>query len=367
MGEALLSLTPEKQAVVRTQVRNLLERTDTFQSLPPQERRSMANALVNVVAYLADPKAGQAVPSAISGDLPATTLTTAQAKRRRGGGGSSDGIVQSDFTGAAAREGAEVFEDLVNAVDFPEFVSGLIDGVFNSIVSATLKQMDAYSKLLESVVKSVNEFATDNFTLNQGRDWLTDRFPRHLTTQVEMGQPKLALTEYAEENGLDEVQSSLGMKESVDLDTQESEQALAQRGQLEMARLRQKQLATMVVLGINRVVVTNGLINAKVMIDVKTRDKAQRQRRASDYDTKYNTTTRESGGWFSDDVTSRSGSRTVVSSAMEETSESSIDTKAKLSGEVRVNFKSETFPLEKLASQTQIDSVNQLSSPGEGQ
>ena len=63
--------------------------------------------------------------------------------------------------------------------------------------------------ILEGVVKSVNEFATDNFTLNQGRDWLTDRFPRHLTTSVEMGQPKLALTEDAEENGLDEVQGEV--------------------------------------------------------------------------------------------------------------------------------------------------------------
>ncbi|MCU7917136.1 MAG: hypothetical protein KZQ95_02115 [Candidatus Thiodiazotropha sp. (ex Epidulcina cf. delphinae)] len=365
MGDALQSLTPEKQTVVRQQVRDLLERTDTFQGLPAEERRGMANSLVNVVAYLADAKAGQEVPNAIAGDLPDNPVAIAQAKRR-GGGGSSDGIVQNDFTGAAAREGAEVFKDLVNAVDFPEFVSGLIDGVFNSIVTASLRQMDAYAKLLESVVKSVNEFATDNFTLNQGRDWLTDRFPRHLSTSVEMGQPKLALTEYAEESGLDEVQNSLGMEQSIDLDTEESEQALAQRGQLEMARLRQKQLATMVVLGINRVVVTDGLINAKVMIDVRTKDKAKRDRRASDYDSKYSHTRSESGGWFSDDVTSRSGARTVVSSAMEETSQSSIDTKAKLSGEVRVNFKSETFPLEKLASQTQIDAVNQINTTGEG-
>lgn len=254
----------------------------------------------------------------------------------------------------------------MDAVDFPEFVSGLITGVFDSIVNASIRQMDAYSKLLESVVKSVNEFATDNFTLNQGRDWLTDRFPQHLTTNVEMGQPRLGLTEYAEENGTEEIQQALGMEGSIDLDSEESEQALAQRGQLEMARLRQKQLATMVLLGINRVVVTDGLINAKVMVDVKTQDKAHRERRASDYDSKSSYTRRSSGGWFSDDVNSGSNARTIISSAVSETSDSKIDTKAKLSGEVRVNFKSETFPLEKMASQTQIDSVNQVSATGEG-
>ncbi len=363
MDDALQSLTPERQSVVRQQVRRLLERSDTYRNLEPAERRSFANSLVKVVAYLADPTAGQEIDESMSAPVNAG-LATALARR----GSGRDGPIQDDFTAAAAREGTEVFGTLVNAVDFPEFVAGLIDGVFNSIVSASLRQMDAYSKLLESVVKSVNEFATDNFTLNQGRDWLTERFPRHLETNIEMGQPKLSLTEHADENGIDEVTESLGITESVDLDTEEGEQLLAQRGQLEMARLRQKQLATMVVLGINRVVVTDGLINAKVMIDVRTEDVATRERKASDYDSSYERTrSRSGGGWFSDSSSSRAtGTRTIVSSAMQETSQSEIDTKARLSGEVRVNFKSETYPLEKLASQTQIDTVNQVSSAGDG-
>ena len=98
-------------------------------------------------------------------------LATVQAKGQK--------IVQEEFTAAAGREVAEIFEQLANAVDFPEFVAELIDGVFNSIVDASIRQMEAYSKLLESVVKSVDEFAKDNFTPNQGRDWLVNRLPIH--------------------------------------------------------------------------------------------------------------------------------------------------------------------------------------------
>lgn len=43
-------------------------------------------------------------------------------------------------------------------VDFPTFVAGLIEGVFNAVVSASIQQMDAFSELVESVAKSLNDF-----------------------------------------------------------------------------------------------------------------------------------------------------------------------------------------------------------------
>ena len=52
-----------------------------------------------------------------------------------------------------------------------------------------------------------------------------------------------------------------------------------------MARSRQQLLASMVLLGINRIVVTDGAINAKVVFDLKANDEAKREARASLYDT----------------------------------------------------------------------------------
>ena len=46
-------------------------------------------------------------------------------------------------------------------VDFPTFVAGLIEGVFNAIVSASIQQMDAFSELVKSVAKSLNDFVDE--------------------------------------------------------------------------------------------------------------------------------------------------------------------------------------------------------------
>jgi hypothetical protein len=221
--------------------------------------------------------------------------------------------------------------------------------------------MDAYQKLLENVTKSVDNFAKDNFTINQGRDYLADRFPNLLQIDHSGGQPRLAPTEEGEETGLGEIKTALGMEKEVDLSDEDSEKELARSAQFAMAKLRQKQLATMVLMGINRIVVTNGLINAKVVVDVRTKDTMSNVRTdASSYDDQTTRTRQEGGGWFSSDF-KKNTHNTVVKSATEDkkTEDQSVETKAQLTGEVKINFKSETFPLDKLASQTDLEAVTE--------
>ncbi|HWB82127.1 MAG TPA: hypothetical protein VG755_44495 [Nannocystaceae bacterium] len=341
MSAALTNLDPKQQSLVRTRVRGLLEKSDAYRKLPPDEQRTMAKSLVDTVAYLADPKAGQAMPRALA----------------QGDQGQQQGI------GDAARAGAQAYKDLTGAVDFPKFVSGLIDGVFNAIVTASIRQMEAYQKLLENVTKSVDGFAKDNFTLNQGRDSLVDRFPNLLQIDNSGGKPRLAPTEEGEETGLADVKQAMGMgkDEDIDLSDETSEKELARRGQLEMAKLRQKQLATMVLMGINRIVVTNGLINAKVIVDVKTKDTSHDEHVTATSSDDTRTGTKQSGGgWFSSEY-KRDNYTTIVKSATEDKSsaDQSVETKAQLTGEVKINFKSETFPLDKLASQTDLEAVTE--------
>jgi hypothetical protein len=108
-------------------------------------------------------------------------------------------------------------------------------------------------------------------------------------------------------------------------------------------------------------VVTDGLINAKVVFDVRASDTAGRRATASMYDDQEQSRqTHEGGGWFSGDYdNTQQRHKTVVSSSVDDTSESRANLKANLTGEVRVNFKSETFPLDRMASQTEIASVNE--------
>src|SRR5260370_12686225 len=126
----------------------------------------------------------------------------------------------------------------------------------------------------------------------------------------------------------------------------------------------------MVVLGINRIVVTDGLIHAKVVFDLQASDVAQRGAKASLYDKKEDTSSSTSaiGGWLPIGIgggaTSSSSSDhvTTLQSSLDETSESKAQVKANLTAEVRVTFKSHYFPLEKLAS-PEIISVIQRHPP----
>jgi hypothetical protein len=49
------------------------------------------------------------------------------------------------------------FGKLVEQVNFPAFVGGLINGVFNATVDGSIQQMDAYGKLLSEVAESIEE------------------------------------------------------------------------------------------------------------------------------------------------------------------------------------------------------------------
>ncbi|MEQ1571287.1 MAG: hypothetical protein ABMA64_37010 [Myxococcota bacterium] len=347
---------------VRSEVRGLLSRSEAFQRLAPPERAKLANALVRVVSFLADPNAAN--PDL--GERRAPTEALAAALAATGADKVADRLAKKpefagkDFQAGAMKAGTRAFRDLVDAVDFPKFVSGLIEGVFQSIVTSSIRQMDAYAKLLEGVATTVDQFANDHITENAARDWLTDKFPRQLQVQTAGGKPKLA----ARSDDLEPVRTHFKLESSLDLDDEGSEAELVRAARLELARMRQQQLATMVLLGIHRIVVTDGMINARVLFDVTASDEASRKNRASLYDDK----TEKSGtggGWFSDDFTENTH-KTVVTSSQDDTSESKAKMKATLAGEVRVAFKSETVPLDKLASQIQIAAVNDRAAPNVG-
>jgi hypothetical protein len=139
-----------------------------------------------------------------------------------------------------------------------------------------------------------------------------------------------------------------------------------------MARGRQQLLASMVMLGINRIVVTDGLINAKVIFDMRASDTASRQATASMSDRQSTSLTNkihvDAGGWMSPvnssmDNEFKQEHVATVQSAVEDQSDSKAEVKAKLSGEVRVNFKSDYFPMEKMASPQMIAAIQGNSKP----
>ena len=166
----------------------------------------------------------------------------------------------------------------------------------------------------------------------------------------------------------------LGMTDDVDLDDDESEVKIAEAAQLDLARMRQQQLSTMVLMGINRIVVTEGEIKATVTFDVSAMETAHDDTQASSDDTQTHVdaasqysyernrsiwgTSRGGSGQSSSDVNTRVS---TAHAQANDTSDARIESKAKLTGFVQVKFKSETFPLEKLASPTEMSAVQERS------
>jgi hypothetical protein len=61
----------------------------------------------------------------------------------------------------ALRTGMDATGSLVDSLNFPIFVADLLRGTFDTIVTATIEQTDAYAELLKEVSESVDEYAKE--------------------------------------------------------------------------------------------------------------------------------------------------------------------------------------------------------------
>jgi hypothetical protein len=259
--------------------------------------------------------------------------------------------------------------------------------------------MEAYSKMVEQVAKSLQQFRDENVTENQGRDHMVERFPDVFEIGVDefadSPEPRLKLRDGVDESqALQKVRTSMkfedGKLDSVDVSDENVEKALVIAARTQLARQRQQLLASLVLMGINRIVVTDGKISAKIMYDFQARDVSRKQRTATAFD--YATeggriaTTWEGEGTY-DSGSNRSGtyesgkgeysadyyskgeykySQKPIVTAMStasEASDSQLQTRAQLAGAVEVNFKSDYLPLEKMATPGMVAAIQGNSTP----
>lgn len=373
-------LSQEAVERVRPLVRDMLTRIPSYSEMERAEQLALANNMVKLLAYVDD-------PNGVVSDAMADPVTRAQAMRKaplaaaqadaneqtRKNLSKSPGFAGKDFVGGAAKEGTDQFVRLVNEVDFPAFVGGLIQNVFVTIVHTSIEQMRAYAELVANVAKSAEEYMNENIGVGQGRDYLVDRFPDLLDVDVdEDGNSRLRQKDTDNEGGLLEVQQTIGMTGDPidDLSEDDQELRLVNAARLMMAKSRQQLLASMVMLGINRIVVTDGSITAKVRFDMRSTDQAQRDYKASAYDrqSQRNKNTSFAGGgflgFFGGTVNTNERSHVAtVKTSVDESSESKLDLSAKMQGEVRVNFKSDYLPLEKMATPEMIGTIQGNAAP----
>jgi hypothetical protein len=345
---------------VRHLVRGLLENTDSFGVLSEPERKSVARSLVTILDYLTDGKGGAKTPIASAQAEKEEFAANKALQDKLAKGGPTAG---QDFAAGGARELGKTFKDIVGDVDFPKFVSSLIDGVFTSIVKSTINQMQAFAQMLESVAKSAEQFAKETISDQTVREYLQSSYPQQLQMGIDedSGEAQLKLKDGLEDNDVPDFQKDLGLSEPASLDDKDGEAKVILGAQLKMARQRQQHLATMMLMGINRIIVTEGEIKASVLFDTTSKDRVNRQNQAATSDTHTDLRTNTSGGgWFDDSASSEVQTRVSTAHAeQKEQSSSELEARAKLTGSVTVKFRSETFPLEKFASSEQLGFVTE--------
>jgi len=377
VAEPAAQLSPDALARVRPQVQAMLTRIPAYSQLTSAEQAKLAHDMVKVLAYIDDPNGVVADTLATSGraglsEALATKKPDANEQTRQNLS-ASPGFAGEDFVAGAAKQGTEQFTNLVKSVDFPAFVGGLINNVFKVIVETTIEQMRAYAELVANVAKSAEDYMSENIGQGQGRDYLAERFPDLLSVDIDDdGNSKLRVTAEDPEAALGEIQNTIGLpgQPITDLDDEAEELRLVNSARLMMAKSRQQLLASMVMLGINRIVITDGSITAKVKFSMRSTDEAKRDYRASAYDrqTSRNRNVSAFGGSFlgfgGGSVNVNEQSHVAqVSTSNDEASESKLEMDAKLQGEVRVNFKSDYLPLEKMATPEMIGAIQGNSQP----
>src|SRR5262245_25912793 len=85
----------------------------------------------------------------------------------------SSGAKKESATDALGRRAGALSDEL----DFPAFVASLVNGTFDAMVDSSIRQMESFAELVAAVAKPLDQFAAENVTMNQARDWLVEQYP----------------------------------------------------------------------------------------------------------------------------------------------------------------------------------------------
>ena len=302
------------------------------------------------------PTAGALARDAFGREIP--DQTPAAAPDPLAGNGTQPTKKKEGATDALGRRAGSLTDEL----DFPQFVASLIHGTFDAMVDSAIRQMQAYADLVAAVAKPLEQFTEENVSANQARDYLVEQHPRDVML-VDTGGG-LQLSPVPKGESADQTpprwMADYGLA-GEELTAETLEERVLPAAREKVAKGRLQTLATMVLMGINRIVVKDGSINARLRFRAAASDHA-----AVQYATGGDPST---GGetWGARGSSSQPLPSTKVSTVGVNV-QSDSELKAELFGEVKINFASETVPLDRFvddAKRTLLErhSRNQPSAP----
>lgn len=332
---------PATANLVRSQVQALLDATSSYHALPEADREHLRRNLTHIASYAAEcardvwsqsEKLGQR-PLLREREVRSGPLATAAAAKARPG-------APQERPGAV-NQVARVTQETIRAVAFPVFVADLIKGTFNAIIQSNIQQLEQFGRLLENVTKTVDEFMDENISDAQARDWLQQRYPEH----IKVKDGKAGPADGADERPAPDFSRDLNMQGNPSLDEDSIEDTLVPAARRRLAESRLQILSTMVLMGVNRIVVTGGKIRATMGFHIDATDRSHEEH-ATDLD--FRVAAAGSYGFGPWSVSASTSFAYVSSTRQNSDSEIHVDTD--LTGEVEIHFKSDYFPVERFAN-----------------
>ena len=348
-GAAATARAPEPRAellaTVRQGVRSLLEGTPSYAAMAPPERRALAERMVNVgmmAASLAEED--HRLTERVRGSSRAAPLATAQSVRPRLATAQTAG---NQLGMQAVQASSGVMRNMRDSIDFPEFVTSLISGVFQAILKSSTYQVGSMVDLLDNVSATSDEF---NSRVDDGEvlRWAAAKFNFLTVTQGSLGlRQGVELSTVAPQlqSALDASEDEISSVDEGSLD--ETLMPLIKR---KMGRDKQAILGTMVQMGLQRIVVDEGRLHASMDLRVDASSASQENlMERSDY--RVNAGASGSvgfGPWSASASVSTSIGK--VKSDDQYTSEQ-VGVRAGLRSSVELAFRTEQVPLDRLADE----------------
>ncbi len=347
-----------EQLTVQQAVDRLLGAAPAYGRLDPEKQLELRRDLAKVTSFVSgaqdraldDPWASQMAPDLKTALAPRSSEPQQPQSTAPAGPPSTAGSAPSGGGSATARVG-DVARATLNAIDFPQFVSSLIQGTFQAIVESHIQQMEAYATLLKNVAQTVDRFMVDNISNGMARDFLADQFDGIISRDTSSGKPRLQVNRNAMPQGeMPGFFKDLGIESPDDLDGDSLEQDVVPAARKYLAQQRQQTLATMVMLGINRVLVEDGEISAKLQFHIDAAESTK---------IKFDETKTSTGTMAGRAGRNPYSANAVMVNTSSLNAQSDINVRADLTGQVKVKFKSDAFPLERFADSAAIQLINQ--------
>ncbi len=325
-----------------------LRRSRGFAALPTSERAALERDLRRLESSLGSPAVAQAqaadpYASGMAGEFPFPGQSSAPAPAQPP---PAPPPAQPGTATIGRRAG-----DALEAVNFPGFVASLLQGTFQAIVDATVQQVREYAALVASLSQSIDSFARDNVSAAQIRGELAQRYPQDLAIDMpgpgEPGEPRLV-----PRPGRGDQPPSWLAEFDLDgetFDDKLTEGPLLQAGRTHVAEQRMQMLATTVLMGINRIVINDGDIRARLAFHASASEKTNADVLTANVG--------QGGGIASRSLGGGGGGASMMVSTLKANAQADASIKADLMGSVRISFRTETFPLERFADSGAIQLI----------